>query len=569
MGPKITSHLFHFKGMDGHSGVVVGGWRPAVILCQRGQVNVYPLHPNNAPPSSTSKDKTKATDKEFSLYGFSALHHPVMGSGCLWLSTPRHLAVYATNGTLHFDAGGASGYTAFKVTLGQTVHKVCYLGLGDAKNTFLAKVLATPTYALITSTKVDEAEIRRSHEKMKQPEKPVEEDEYQTEDVITDWVEPDPEFGGVPKTYISSYKIELVTSNGWQTLWSQQLDPYEHGLAMDMMTIGDKEKKIKVIVIGTGYTAPEGEDEICLGRLFVYEMDVASYVLEGQTGEQVRQVPKLKELIAPLKEKGPVSAVAKLGPHVLVAVGPKLKVYLLDHHKGGSPALTQVGFFDTQVYVVTLSTVKNFVLVGDYCNSISFLVWNEKDRVLIEQAKAYRPAQTMGASFVLDPPSLGLLVSDYDRNIQMFQFSQLAVEARGGNKLLCKADFQLGSHATFYIQHKANTSILQHHQSAKKQTRYSLIFGALDGGVGAFVPVDERVFRRLYALQGVMINAIQHNASLNPRAFRLFVSFGFHDGRKKNVINGALVWRFVHFDARFQNRLASAIGTTVGTIINN
>mmetsp|Transcript_6135 Transcript_6135/g.9814 ORF Transcript_6135/g.9814 Transcript_6135/m.9814 type:complete len:159 (+) Transcript_6135:267-743(+) len=103
----------------------------------------------------------------------------------------------------------------------------------------------------------------------------------------------------------------------------------------------------------------------------------------------------------------------------------------------------------------------------------------------------------------------------------------------------------------------------------KKSSRHSLVFGTLDGGVGSFVPVDERVFRRLYALQGVMVNAIQHNAGLNPRAFRLFVPRGFHSGRKKNVINGSLVWQFVSLDSRFQHRLASAIGTTVSMIFSN
>eukprot|EP00639_Heterosigma_akashiwo_P007395 CAMPEP_0194560308 /NCGR_PEP_ID=MMETSP0292-20121207/1532_1 /TAXON_ID=39354 /ORGANISM="Heterosigma akashiwo, Strain CCMP2393" /LENGTH=223 /DNA_ID=CAMNT_0039408445 /DNA_START=90 /DNA_END=761 /DNA_ORIENTATION=- len=210
--------------------------------------------------------------------------------------------------------------------------------------------------------------------------------------------------------------------------------------------------------------------------------------------------------------------------------------------------------------------MKHFVLVGDYCKNMCFLAWNEKDHSLLQQAKVYRPGQVMGASFVLDPPSLGMLASDFDRNIQLFEYAPKAIEARGGNKLLCKADFHLGSVATCFLQHKANTSLLGH---KKKSSRHSLVFGTLDGGVGSFVPVDERVFRRLYALQGVMVNAIQHNAGLNPRAFRLFVPRGFHSGRKKNVINGSLVWQFVSLDSRFQHRLASAIGTTVSMIFSN
>ena len=47
--------------------------------------------------------------------------------------------------------------------------------------------------------------------------------------------------------------------------------------------------------------------------------------------------------------------------------------------------------------------------------------------------------------------------------------------------------------------------------------RYCLLAGTLDGGLGAILPVDERVFRRLYALQGIMSNALGHNGAANPR----------------------------------------------------
>ncbi|CAN0020087.1 unnamed protein product, partial [Ectocarpus sp. 4 AP-2014] len=47
--------------------------------------------------------------------------------------------------------------------------------------------------------------------------------------------------------------------------------------------------------------------------------------------------------------------------------------------------------------------------------------------------------------------------------------------------------------------------------------RYCLLAGTLDGGLGAVLPVDERVFRRLYALQGIMSNALGHNGAANPR----------------------------------------------------
>lgn len=42
----------------------------------------------------------------------------------------------------------------------------------------------------------------------------------------------------------------------------------------------------------------------------------------------------------------------------------------------------------------------------------------------------------------------------------------------------------------------------------------------MDGGLGAFVPVDEVSFKRLLALQKLMTYALPHMAGLNPKDFR-------------------------------------------------
>lgn len=57
--------------------------------------------------------------------------------------------------------------------------------------------------------------------------------------------------------------------------------------------------------------------------------------------------------------------------------------------------------------------------------------------------------------------------------------------------------------------------------------RYCLLAGTLDGGLGAILPVDERVFRRLYALQGIMSNALGHNGAANPRFVAKMACFCF------------------------------------------
>ena len=50
--------------------------------------------------------------------------------------------------------------------------------------------------------------------------------------------------------------------------------------------------------------------------------------------------------------------------------------------------------------------------------------------------------------------------------------------------------------------------------------RHCLVYGTLDGGLGAVVPVIETVYRRLQMLERRLTLGLPHRAGLNPRAFR-------------------------------------------------
>jgi hypothetical protein len=94
----------------------------------------------------------------------------------------------------------------------------------------------------------------------------------------------------------------------------------------------------------------------------------------------------------------------------------------------------------------------------------------------------------------------------------------------------------------------------------------------LGGGLGALVPVDERVYRRLDLLQSAMIASplVGRNAGLNPKASAAArLPRTAHRRRKTNIIDGRLVWRFVSLERLAQRKLALLIGTTVETILDD
>jgi cleavage and polyadenylation specificity factor subunit 1 len=86
------------------------------------------------------------------------------------------------------------------------------------------------------------------------------------------------------------------------------------------------------------------------------------------------------------------------------------------------------------------------------------------------------------------------------------------------------------------------------------------------------VAVSEPVFWRLMALQSVMANALEFDAGLNPRLWRLYQrsSRGCRNNdRKKGVIDGNLVFRYANLSFPEREDLASSIGTTVDLIMDN
>lgn len=187
--------------------------------------------------------------------------------------------------------------------------------------------------------------------------------------------------------------------------------------------------------------------------------------------------------------------------------------------------------------------------------------------------------------------ALTFLCQDDRQNLQFFQYAPGEAAARGGNKLVCRADFHLGSQTSAFQNHTCRSSLWINSATptstlaALKQQdtffgrtdddqRLGATFGTSDGGFGAVIPLSEPVYWRLTALQSVMANALESNCALSQRAWRLYRRSYRRGGcrsndRKKGVIDGDLVFQFLELPLTDQEDLASAIGSTVDLILDN
>ena len=224
-------------------------------------------------------------------------------------------------------------------------------------------------------------------------------------------------------------------------------------------------------------------------------------------------------------------------------------------------------------------------------DSLYFLVWRESDKSLTLLAKDYEPIPVYAAGILSRGPAMTFVCHDDRQNLQFFQYAPGDAAARGGNKLVCRADIHLGSQTVAFRNHTCRSSLLVHSATPasslaalKSQDtlfgrsdddhRLGVHFGTSDGTLGTILPLNEPDYWRLAALQSVIANAIESNCALNTRAWRLFRRTPRRGGcrnndRKKGVVDGDLVMHYTDLSLADQEDLASAIGSTVDLILDN
>eukprot|EP01038_Epipyxis_sp_PR26KG_P004206 gene4206-5980_t len=308
--------------------------------------------------------------------------------------------------------------------------------------------------------------------------------------------------------------------------------------------------------------------------------------------------PKLKLLWS---GPGPCSIVRQLGErYVLTTVGPTLFVYKLNFD---TMELDQISFYFTKFYISSVSIMKNYILVADMLNSVLFLYWREEDYSINFIAKDYDQGVCLTTGFIYDGSKLGMLVGDDEKNVQLLQENPRKLESVTGTRLLCIADFHLGSDASAIVSHDALSADLKkiiirapndnrpppppprtrkgssfplqsfstRFNKNSNITKSCAIVGTIDGGLGVFIPIDEKMYHRLALLQQIMSLSIPTPFGLNPRQYRVFKSSNrlHRFQRQKGILDGNILWMFSSLDPKMQEELAESLGVTAYLIKEN
>ncbi|KAJ2917885.1 hypothetical protein MD484_g2498, partial [Candolleomyces efflorescens] len=342
--------------------------------------------------------------------------------------------------------------------------------------------------------------------------------------------------------------LELISPDGWVTMDGFEFASNEYVNDVSIVTLetAATETGLKDF-IAVGTTIDRGEDLAVKGAAYIFEI--------------VEVVPD--PAIAPTRwyklrlrcrddAKGPVTAVCGFQGYLVSSMGQKIFVRAFDSDE----RLVGVAFIDVGIYVTSLRTLKNLLLVGDVVKSVMFVAFQEDPYKLVLLAKDVEHHCITSADFFFtDDGELSIVTGDEEGVIRVYQYNPDDPDSRDGRHLLLRTEFH------GQVEYRTSTVIAMRNKDDPSIPQSKLLMGATDGTLFSLTPVEENSFKRLQLLQGQLTRNIQHVAGLNPKAFRTVKNEYNSKPLLKGILDGNLLAHYESLPIARQNEMTQQIGT--------
>lgn len=358
---------------------------------------------------------------------------------------------------------------------------------------------------------------------------------------------------------VDKFSFVLVTPSNWQIVPEIQIDleEWEHVTALKivMLTYEGAQSGLKeYICMGTNFNY--SEDITSRGRILIF--DLIEVVPEP---DKPWTKYKLKQVYAK-EQKGPVSAITSTMGFLVTSVGQKVYLWQLKDED-----IVGVAFIDTNIFIHQMVSIKSLILVADVYKSVTVLRFQNEFRTLSMVSRDYNPMMVYQVEYVVDNANLGFLASDNESNFSIFMYQPESRESHGGQKLLRRADYHLGQKVNCMFRVACNFKQQFDKKVVAYDNKHLTFFGTLDGGFGFVLPLPEKTYRRLFMLQNVLLTHSAHLAGLNPKSFRTIKqSRRILTNPARGIIDGELIWQYMHLNLAEKLEIAKKIGTKVDEI---
>ncbi|KLO09211.1 cleavage factor protein [Schizopora paradoxa] len=308
------------------------------------------------------------------------------------------------------------------------------------------------------------------------------------------------------------------------------------------------------VVVGT--TINRGEDLAVKGATYIFE--IVEVVANPEDPPSCNF--KLR-LLCRDDAKGPVTAVCGLNGYLVSTMGQKLFVRAFDLDE----RLVGVAFLDVGLYVTSIRTIKNLLLIGDVAKSVWFVAFQEDPFKLVIIAKDVQHRCVTSADFLFSAEGqFYIALGDEDGVLRLLEYEPTDPESRNGQFLLCRSEFhgQVDSRCTALVARRVKGD-----EGSIPQAK--LISGASDGSMYSLTPIDEITQKRLELLQGQLTRSIQHVAGLNPKAFRMVRNDLVSKPLSKLILDGNLLSHFPELSISRQKEITRQIGTDRADVLRD
>ncbi|KAK5584382.1 hypothetical protein RB653_005993 [Dictyostelium firmibasis] len=551
--------IVEFSSISGKRGLFIGGKKPLWAFCEKGYLRLHSMDSSdnssngNSNNNNNNNENSTPANNVNTVETFTSFNNISCQDGFIYFSKDKDVIKICTLSTLmNFE----NDIAIRRIPTKNSCHKIAYHS--EAK-----------CYVVIVSFPQVTQELQ---EDSKKP-------------ILTD----------------DKFQIKLIDPTidwSWKFIDSFSLQDRETVLAMKIVSLKFTEpdgitRARPFLVIGTAFTF--GEDTQCKGRVLVFE--IVSHKTQFESEELGE---KRLNLLYEKEQKGPVTALSSVNGLLLMTIGPKLTV-----NQFYTGSLITLSFYDAQIYICSICTIKNYIVIGDMYKSVYFLQWKD-GKTLNLLSKDYQALNIFSTEFIVNQKTLSILVADLDKNILLFSFEPQDPASRSGQMLLTKADFHVGSNIEKFVrtpmkqlqqkyqQQQQQQQISKNENNIKKASsdyqvknyqdndnklpkkKQLIIFGTLDGGLNVLRPLDEKIYLLFYHLQSKLYYLPQ-TAGLNPKQYRSFKSFSqnFHFSPStyhqlpKFILDGDLISKFLSLSQSERRLISNSINSTSDEIIES